>query len=54
MHVKLVQVHTPSNLLLTVPRRKFCCGSMLPVFSVRVSVTFHHMRVYIFLFGFGC
>ena len=32
---------TPSNLLLTVPRRSFCCGSLLPVFGVRVLVTFH-------------
>ena len=27
--------------LLTVPRREFCCGSMLLVFGVRVTVRFH-------------
>ena len=37
----------PSYSLLTVPRRQFCCGSMLPVFGVRVSVTFHLMCVHI-------
>ena len=36
-----------SNSLLTVPRRKFCCGSLLPVFSVRVSVTFRVTGVHI-------
>ena len=34
VHVKLVKA--PSNSLLTVPMRSFCCGSMLPVFGVRV------------------
>ena len=38
-----------SNSLLTVPRRLFCCGSMLPVFGVRVSVTFRRMCVHIIL-----
>ena len=37
----------PSNSSLTVPRRLFCCGSLLPVFSVRVSVTCHFMCVHI-------
>ena len=37
----------PSNSLLTFPRRQFCCGSLLPVFGVRVSVTFHLMCVHI-------
>ena len=43
------------NLLLTVPRRLFCCGSLLPVFSVRVSVMFHltYMYVHIILVRFG-
>ena len=30
VHVKLVK--SPSNSLLTVQRRYFCCGSLLPVF----------------------
>ena len=39
---------SPSNSLLTVPRRWFChCGSLLPVFGVRVSVTFHFTCVHI-------
>ena len=33
--------------LLTVPRRWFCCGSRLPVFGVKVSVTFHLTCVHI-------
>ena len=33
--------------LLSVPRRQFCCVSLLAVFGVRVSVTFHLMCVYI-------
>ena len=37
----------PSNSLLTVSRRKFCCGSRLPDFGVRVSVTLHHNCVHI-------
>ena len=37
----------PSDSLLTVLRRWFCCGSLLPIFSVRVSVTFHLMCVHI-------
>ena len=37
----------PSNSLLTVPRRKFCCGSLLPVVGVRVSMTFHLTCVHI-------
>ena len=41
VHVKLVEV--PSNSLLTVPMWQFRCGSLLPVFGVRVSVTFHLM-----------
>ena len=36
----------PSNSLLTVPRRWFWCGSLLPVFGIRVSVMFHLMFVY--------
>ena len=47
MHVKLVLA--PSNSLLTVPRRSFCCGSLLPVFGVRVSVTFPLTCVHIIL-----
>ena len=47
VHVRLVYAPPPSNSLLTVPRRKFCCGSLLPVFGVRVSVTFHLMLVHI-------
>ena len=35
--------------LLTVPRRQFCCGSLLPVFGVSVSVTFHLLCVNIIL-----
>ena len=45
VHVKLVQ--GPINSLLIVPRRLLCCGSLLPVFGVRVSVTFHLMCVHI-------
>ena len=38
----------PSSIsLLTVPRRYFCCGSLLSVFGAGVSVTFHLMCVYI-------
>ena len=52
VHVKLVKA--PSNSLLTVPRRPFCRGSLLPVFSVRCSVTFHLKCVHIlFKFSFG-
>ena len=37
----------PSNsLLLTVPRRWFWCGYLLPVFGVIVSVMFHLMFVH--------
>ena len=52
VHVKLVSA--PNNSLLTVPRREFCCGSLLPVFGVRFLVTFHLTCVHIILFGFGC
>ena len=45
VRVKLVK--TPSNSLLIVSRRKFCYGALLPVFGVRVSVTFHLMCVHI-------
>ena len=38
-------VLSPSNSLLTVPRRQFCCGSLLPVFGVRLSVTFSSVSV---------
>ena len=44
--VKLVEA-PHSNSLLTVPRRCFCCGSLLPVFGVRVAVTFHLTCVHI-------
>ena len=30
VHIKLV--YAPSNSLLTIPRRQFCHGSLLPVF----------------------
>ena len=32
-------------MLLTVPKRRFCCGSLLLDFVVGVSVTFHLMGV---------
>ena len=32
---------------------RFCCGSLLPVFGVRVSGTFHLMCVHIILVRFG-
>ena len=51
VHIKLVQV--PSNSLLTVPMRKFCCGSLLPVLGVRVSMTFQLTCVHIILVRFG-
>ena len=35
------------------PRRLFCCGSLLPAFSVRVLATFHLRCVYIILVWFG-
>ena len=47
VHVKLVEAPPPSNSLLTVLRWRFCCGSLLPVFGVRVSVTFHLTYVHI-------
>ena len=47
--VKHVYAPLHSNYLLTVPRRQFCCGFLLPVFVVRVSVTFHLMLVHIIL-----
>ena len=48
--VKHVKAPPPSsNSLLSVPRRLFCCGSLLPVFGVRVSETFHLMCVHIIL-----
>ena len=31
----------PINSLLNVPRCLFCCVSLLPVFVVRASLTFH-------------
>ena len=37
---------TPSNLLLTVQGRYFCCGSLLPVFGAIVAVMFYHMCVH--------
>ena len=45
VHVKLISAL--SNSLLTVGRRLFCCGSLLPVFGVRVPLTFHLTCVYI-------
>ena len=41
-----------SNSLLTVSRRLFCCGSLLPVFGVRVSVTCHLIFVHIIFSSF--
>ena len=35
------------NSLLTVPRRYVCCGSLLSLFGVRVSVTFHLTYVHV-------
>ena len=46
MHVKLVLA--PSNSLLTVPRRQFCRGSLLSVFGVTCSATFHRTCVHIY------
>ena len=46
-------VDPPCYSLLTVPRRYFCCGSVLPFFGVRVSVTFHLTCVQIILVRFG-
>ena len=43
----------PSNSLLTVPRRKFSCGSRLPFCGVRVSLTLHLKCVHIILVPFG-
>ena len=37
----------PSKSLLTVPRRKFRCGSQVPFFGVTVSVTFYLTCVHI-------
>ena len=37
----------PSISVLTVLRRYLCCGSLLPVFGVRFSVTFHLTCVHI-------
>ena len=51
MHVRLVQ--SPSNSLLPVPKRQFCCGSLLPVFGVRLSAMFHLTYVHIILVRFG-
>ena len=53
VHVKLVNPPPPSNSLLTVSRRKFCCGSLLPVCGVTVSVTFHLTCVYFVLVRSG-
>ena len=39
----------PSNSLPFVPKLKFCCGSLLSAFDVRVSVTFHLTCVHIIL-----
>ena len=50
VHIKLVQA--PSNSLLTVPRRKVCSGSLLPVFSVKIRVTIYLTCVYIILVRF--
>ena len=48
--VKHVYAH--SNSLQTVQKRWFFCGSLLPGFVVRVSVTFHLICVYNFLVRF--
>ena len=45
VHVKLVKA--PSYSLLNVPRRYFCCGSLLLVFGIRVLVTCHLTCVHI-------
>ena len=34
--------------------KKFYCGSLLPFFGVRVSVTFHLTCVHMILVRFGC
>ena len=44
---EVVHVKLPSNSLLTVPKRKFCCGSLVPTFGVRVSLTFYLKCVHI-------
>ena len=41
-----------SDSLLTVPRRQFCCGSLLHVFGVRVSLKFHLTCVHLILIRF--
>ena len=41
----------PGNSLLTVPMRQCCCGSLLPVFGVRVLVTFHLIMYVHFIFS---
>ena len=41
-----------SYVILAVLRRQFCCGYMLHVFGVRVSVSFHLMFVHIILVRF--
>ena len=49
--VKLVKAL--SNSLLTIPMWLYCCGSLVPVFGVRVSVMFHPFFVYISFIRFG-
>ena len=38
--VALKHLHTLVNAVLSDLQRKFCCGSLLPVFGVRVAVKF--------------
>ena len=45
--VKHVSLPHTSNLLLTIPRQLYCCGSLLPFLGVRFSVTFHLACVYV-------
>ena len=43
-------VKAPSNSFLTVRRRELCCGSLLPVSGVRVSMAFLVILRVFFLF----
>ena len=46
-------MHAPSNSLLTVPRRLFCCGSLLPVFGCFLCQSFGDVSPYVCSYYFS-
>ena len=50
--VALNHLHILVNVVLSDMQRKFCCGSLLPVFGVRVVVKFKLTCVHLILVQF--